>query len=64
MKLVLREGTKVERRKTPACGAAGIVERIELGVWVAASIYFAGISLWRTFFKKAEEAAEDTSHAT
>jgi phosphatidylcholine synthase len=45
-------------------GAWGMVERIELWVWVAASIYFAGISLWRTFFKKAEEAGEDHSHAT
>ncbi len=44
--------------------AWGTVERIELWVWIAASIYFAGISLWRTFFKKAEEADERHGHAT
>ncbi len=37
----------------------GTVEKIELWVWVAASVYFAGISLWRSFFKKT--IAEDTT---
>ncbi|MFV0294752.1 MAG: CDP-alcohol phosphatidyltransferase family protein, partial [Hyphomicrobiaceae bacterium] len=38
--------------------AWGNVERIELGVWVLASIYFASISLWRSFFKKPAEEEE------
>lgn len=42
----------------------GNVERIELAVWVGASLYFAAISLWRTFFKKpGEDEDHGTSHA-
>jgi phosphatidylcholine synthase len=39
----------------------GTVEQVQLWVWVAASVYFASISLWRTFFKykDVEEAAGD-----
>jgi phosphatidylcholine synthase len=32
----------------------GRVEWIELAAWVLASLYFIGISLWRSFFKKPE----------
>ncbi|MGH6853980.1 MAG: CDP-alcohol phosphatidyltransferase family protein [Aestuariivirga sp.] len=37
--------------------AWGGVEWIELAAWIAASLYFAGISLWRTFIKKPDEDA-------
>ena len=33
----------------------GLVEDIQLWVWVAASIYFLFISIWRTFIKKDPE---------
>jgi phosphatidylcholine synthase len=42
----------------------GPVEQLELWAWIAASVYFAGISLWRTFYKKAEEGEEPASPAT
>jgi phosphatidylcholine synthase len=43
----------------------GTVEQVQLWVWVAASVYFASISLWRTFFKyknEEEGAHEDEAH--
>lgn len=40
----------------------GDVEQIELWVWLAASGYFAAISLWRTFFKYSH-ADEDNNHS-
>jgi phosphatidylcholine synthase len=40
----------------------GTIERIELWVWIAASLYFATISLWRTFFKKPEESGDEDPH--
>lgn len=36
-------------------GDWGRVEQIELAAWIGASLYFAAISVWRTFFKKPEE---------
>ena len=42
----------------------GAVEWIELAAWIAASVYFAGISLWRSFFKKAADKDDPASHAT
>ncbi len=42
----------------------GTVEWIELAAWIAASVYFAGISLWRSFFKKAADKDDPASHAT
>ncbi len=40
----------------------GHVERVELWAWIIASVYFATISLWRTFLKRAEdEPAPDAS---
>ena len=39
--------------------AWGTVERVELAVWLAASLYFASISLWRSFFKKPEEDEDE-----
>lgn len=42
----------------------GMVEQIELWAWIAASVYFASISLWRTFFKREEAVEEDHNHAT
>mgnify|MGYP003703582543 CR=1 FL=1 len=40
----------------------GHIERIELWAWIIASVYFATISLWRTFLKRAEdEPAPDAS---
>ncbi len=30
----------------------GRVEDVQLWVWIAASVYFASISVWRTFFKQ------------
>jgi phosphatidylcholine synthase len=44
-------------------GAWGNVERIELMAWVAASVYFAAISLWRTFLKKPDVDEDEGSHA-
>ena len=40
----------------------GNVEWIELLAWVAASVYFAAISLWRSFFKKPGEDADERPH--
>ena len=44
--------------------AWGVVELMELAAWVAASIYFVAISLWRTFYKRAEEPEDSASRAT
>ena len=41
----------------------GRIEQIELAAWIGASLYFCGISLWRTFFKKPEDRHEDDKHA-
>lgn len=43
----------------------GLIEDIQLWVWVAASIYFLFISLWRTFIKKdpENEPAQDPGEA-
>lgn len=42
----------------------GQVERVEMWVWLAASAYFAAISLWRTFFKhRHDEDAAPPGHA-
>jgi phosphatidylcholine synthase len=40
----------------------GTAERVELSAWIAASVYFAAISLWRTFFKHAEREVDDAAH--
>ena len=40
----------------------GLVEDVQLWVWVAASLYFFFISIWRTFFKK--DVAEDAAGGT
>lgn len=40
----------------------GTIEKIELWVWIAASLYFATISLWRTFFKRPEESDHEDPH--
>ena len=40
--------------------AWGSIEWIELTAWIAASLYFAGISLWRTYIKKPAE--DDGAH--
>ena len=40
----------------------GTVEQIELWVWIAASVYFVAISLWRTFFKRSEENEAEDGH--
>ena len=44
-------------------GAWGNVERVELWVWVAASVYFTGISLWRTFYKYKDDDETDGHEA-
>jgi phosphatidylcholine synthase len=36
-----------------------IVEDVQKWVWIGASVYFCAISLWRTFFKRSEEAEEE-----
>ena len=41
----------------------GRVEDIQLWVWIAASLYFVFISVWRSFFKKEQEAAEEPGQA-
>jgi phosphatidylcholine synthase len=41
----------------------GTVEEIQLWVWIAASVYFFFISVWRTFFKKEEETRDDPGEA-
>jgi phosphatidylcholine synthase len=33
----------------------GLVEDVQLWIWIATSIYFLFISIWRTFFKKGED---------
>ncbi len=38
----------------------GGIEQVELWVWIAASLYFATISLWRSFLKKPEEPDDDS----
>lgn len=44
--------------------AWGTVEWIELAAWIGASLYFAAISLWRTFFKKpGEDDGDSAPHA-
>ena len=42
--------------------AWGTIEWIELMAWIAASFYFAGISLWRTFYKKQGEDGDSAHH--
>ena len=37
----------------------GKVEDVQLWVWIAASLYFLSISLWRTFFKHERESDHD-----
>lgn len=41
----------------------GNVETIELTAWIVASVYFAAISLWRSFFKKPDDDEETDAHA-
>ena len=41
----------------------GRVEDIQLWVWVAASLYFVFISVWRTFLKKDGESGEEPGQA-
>lgn len=43
-------------------GDWGRVEQIELAAWIGASLYFAAISVWRTFFKKPEEHEDHDTH--
>ncbi len=40
-------------------GPKDIIYQIELWAWVGASLYFVGISLWRTFIKRRSEPPED-----
>lgn len=40
-----------------------VIDKIELWAWIGASVYFAGISLWRTFMKRMPEATEEDSHS-
>ncbi len=40
----------------------GTVEWIELAAWIVASVYFAGISLWRTYIKKPAEESDSAHH--
>jgi phosphatidylcholine synthase len=42
----------------------GMVEDVQLWLWVAASIYFLFISLWRTFFKKEPEPETEAEAGT
>ena len=39
-------------------GPKDVIYQIELWAWVAASLYFAGISLWRTFMKRPAHPAD------
>jgi phosphatidylcholine synthase len=41
----------------------GLVEDVQLWVWVGASIYFLFISIWRTFFKKDPESETEPGEA-
>ena len=41
----------------------GLVEDVQLWVWIATSLYFAGLSIWRTFFKKGGESEDGPGHA-
>lgn len=41
----------------------GMVEDVQLWVWIAASVYFLSISLWRTFIKKDPETEPENSEA-
>jgi hypothetical protein len=46
-------------------GPTDAVYKVELWVWIAASFYFAGISLWRTFVQGDPGHGQDSSdHAT
>jgi len=40
----------------------GTVEQVQLWVWIAASVYFATISLWRTFFKYHHDEEDGAGH--
>jgi phosphatidylcholine synthase len=44
-------------------GPKDLVYQIELWAWIVSSLYFAGISLWRTFMKRMPHPAEDDSHS-
>jgi hypothetical protein len=37
----------------------GLVEDVQLWVWIATSLYFFFISIWRTFFKKEADEEEE-----
>jgi hypothetical protein len=46
-------------------GPTDTIYKIELWVWIAASVYFASISLWRTFVQGDPEHGQDADdHAT
>ena len=40
----------------------GSVETVQLWVWVAASLYFLFISIYRTFIQKDRDGEHDTEH--
>ncbi len=40
----------------------GVIDWIELAAWIAASLYFVGISLWRTYLKKPAEETGEARH--
>jgi phosphatidylcholine synthase len=45
-------------------GPKDLVYQLQLWAWVAASLYFAAISLWRTFMKRKRDSDEDHSGHT